>query len=105
MKEPTAPEQLFSAPFAHQSTLNPVAASQAQHEQNVKAATDFESLLLKQMINSMWAAVKSEKLLSGSNEEEMYRDMFSEQLAKELAEHQSLGIRDAVLGEMSGKKK
>jgi Rod binding domain-containing protein len=31
--------------------------------------------------------------------------MFSEQLAKELAEHQSLGIRDAVLGEMSGKKK
>lgn len=71
--------------------------------QNEKAATDFEALLLQQMVQSMWRSVPSEGMLSGSNEEAMYRDMLSEQVAKEMAETQSLGIKNAVLGEM-GKK-
>jgi flagellar protein FlgJ len=73
--------------------------------QNEKAATDFEALLLQQMVQSMWRSVPSEGMLSGSNEEAMYRDMLSEQVAKEMAETQSLGIKNAVLGEMGRKQK
>ena len=74
----------------------------AQHE---KAATDFEALLLQQMVQSMWKAVPSEGMLSGSNEEAMYRDMLSEQFSQELAKSQSLGLKEAVLGEMDKKEK
>ncbi len=78
------------------------AAAQAERE---KAATDFEALLLQQMVQSMWKAVPSEGLLSGSNEESMYRDMLSEQFSHELAKSQSLGLKEAVLGEMTKKEK
>jgi flagellar protein FlgJ len=85
------------------STLAKTQDEKTIKAQNEKAATDFEALLLQQMVQSMWRSVPSEGMLSGSNEEAMYRDMLSEQVAKEMAETQSLGIKNAVLGEM-GKK-
>jgi len=85
------------------STLAKTQDEKTIKAQNEKAATDFEALLLQQMVQSMWRSVPSEGMLSGSNEEAMYRDMLSEQVSKEMAENQSLGIKKAVLGEM-GKK-
>ena len=87
----------------NRSTLSQTQDPDKLKAQNEKAATDFEALLLQQMVQSMWRSVPSEGMLSGSNEEGMYRDMLSEQVAKEMAENQSLGIKKAVLGEM-GKK-
>lgn len=87
----------------NRSTLTQTQDPDKLKAQNEKAATDFEALLLQQMVQSMWRSVPSEGMLSGSNEEAMYRDMLSEQVAKEMAENQSLGIKQAVLGEM-GKK-
>ena len=88
----------------NRSTLDLNSSADAAKMQNEKAATDFEALLLQQMIQSMWKAVPSEGLLSGSSEEGMYRDMLAEQYAQELAQHQSMGLKDAVLGEMGRKK-
>lgn len=68
-----------------------------------KAATEFEALLLQQMLQSMWKSAPSEGMLTGSNEESLYRDMLSEQLAKEMAESQSLGLKDIVIREMTEK--
>jgi len=64
-------------------------------EEVKKAATQFEALLLHQMLNSMWATVpKSE--LTGSKEEEMYRDMLNQAMAEDIAENQSIGIKDVI---------
>lgn len=64
-------------------------------EEVKKAATQFESMLLQQMLNAMWTTVpKSE--LTGSKEEEMYRDMFNQSLADDIADKQSIGIRDVI---------
>jgi flagellar protein FlgJ len=72
-----------------------------------KAATDFESLMLHQMLNEMWKTVPKDSLLGGSNEEAQYRDMYTEALAKEIAEKQSIGVKDVLMKdfEKNAKKK
>lgn len=87
------------------STLSEASRPDLLKAQREKAATDFEALLLQQMVQSMWKTVPTEGMLSGSNEEGMYRDMLSEQFAQELAQSQSLGLKDAVLGEMNKEEK
>ena len=65
-----------------------------------KSATQFEALLLQQMFKSMWESVPKEGMLSGSREEELFRDMLNENLAKEVSEKQSIGIKKVVVNEM-----
>jgi peptidoglycan hydrolase FlgJ len=72
----------------------------SRDKETEKAATDFESLLLHQMLKSMWETIPKESLLGSSHEEELYRDMLNEALAKSFAEHKSIGIKDAVLTDM-----
>lgn len=62
-----------------------------------KAATDFEALMMHQMVNEMWKTVPKGSLLSGSSEEAQYRDMYTEALAKEIAEKQSIGVKDFLM--------
>jgi flagellar protein FlgJ len=71
-----------------------------QHTELEKAATQFEALLVGEMVKSMWATVPSEGILSGSNEEEMYRDMFNDALAQNIAEGPGLGIKRVVMEDM-----
>ncbi len=76
------------------------ASEQAELE---TAATQFESLLLNQMIKSMWTTVPEEGLLSGSREEALYRDMFNQALSDDIAKSQSIGIKDVILRELDEK--
>lgn len=69
-----------------------------------EAATQFEALLLQQMLQSMWSSVPKDGLL-GSNEEDTYRDMLNEALAKEIADGQGIGIRDVICEEMEKQEK
>ncbi len=62
-----------------------------------KAAEQFESMLVKQMMDSMWSAVPKEGLLSGSNEESMYRDMLNEAVANSIAQGKGIGVKDVIL--------
>lgn len=72
-----------------------------KQEEIREAATQFEALLLQQMLKSMWATVPSEGVLGGSREEEYYRDMLNEGLAESLAERQSIGIRDIIIKDLN----
>lgn len=60
------------------------------------AATQFEALLLHQMFKEMWNSVPKNGMLSGSREEELYRDMLNESLADSIAKQQGIGIRDVI---------
>ncbi len=62
-----------------------------------KAAEQFESMLVKQMMDSMWSTVPKEGLLSGSNEESMYRDMLNEAIANSIAQGKGIGVKDVIL--------
>ena len=70
--------------------------------QAVKAATDFEALLLQQMLDAMWKNVPNDGLVSGSHDEQTYRQMYNDALAKDIAEHQSIGVKDAILKDFKG---
>lgn len=72
------------------------AAKQASNPEEIKkAAQQFEAMLLQQMLTAMWQTVpKSE--ISGSKEEALYRDMFNQAIAEEIAEKQSIGITDVI---------
>jgi flagellar protein FlgJ len=78
------------------SNLNKSASSKSAKDVE-KAATDFEALLLKQMFDEMWKTVPQNSLLSGSNEEKQFRDMYTQALAQDIAETQSIGVKQAIL--------
>ena len=61
-----------------------------------KAAQQFEALLLQQMMKAMWRTVPKGGMLSGSNEEGMFRDMLNESLADEISKGQGVGIKQVL---------
>jgi Rod binding domain-containing protein len=61
-----------------------------------EAAKQFESLLLQQMISSMWESVPKGGLLSGGKEEQFFSDMLHEALAKSIAEGEGIGISEVL---------
>jgi flagellar protein FlgJ len=71
------------------------------NQQPEKVAQQFEALLLKQMIDSMWKTVPKEGLLSGSHEESLYRDMWNEAVATSISEGRGIGVRDVILRDIN----
>lgn len=66
-------------------------------ERTEKAATDFEALLLKQMFDEMWKTVPQGSLLGASSEEKQFRDMYTDALAQDIAQKQSIGVKQVLL--------
>lgn len=85
----------ISAETLDLSKRKPVSAE----DQTKKAAADFEALLLHQMFQSMWQGGLGGDMFA-SNEEEMYRDMLTDAVAKSVAEKQSLGMSELFVKEM-----
>lgn len=76
-----------------------VSASDRSLAEQQKAATQFEGMLLQEMLKAMWQTVPTGGLISGSREEELYRDMLNEALSESISEGQGIGIKDVVLKE------
>jgi Rod binding domain-containing protein len=68
------------------------------------AARQFESMLIQQMLKSMWQTVPNEGIFKVSREEELYRDMLNQAYAEEMSKGQGIGIKGLVEGEMDKKK-
>ena len=84
----------------------PVKPTQAQQAAEVKkAATDFEALLVDQMLKEMWKTVPQNGMLDGGNETGIYRDMFSENLAQHIAQNSSIGVRDVLIKDINRMQK
>ena len=71
---------------------------QGTGEQRLKqVATEFESLFVKQMLDSMRDTLsKEDDLLSGGFAEEVFEDMLYEEYARMMAATGSLGIADLI---------
>jgi len=81
----------FGADVKNLSTKAPL------NKQPEEAAKQFEALLVKQMLDSMWSTVPKGGIVSGSNEESLYRDMFNEALSNSISEGSGIGIKDVIL--------
>jgi peptidoglycan hydrolase FlgJ len=71
-------------------------------EQKLRAATkDFESLFIKQMLNSMKKTVNKSGLLDGGMGQEIFEDMLYDEYAKKIAETANLGISEMMFKQLS----
>ena len=67
-----------------------------------KAASGFEALLLHNMLQEMWKTTGSEGILGeDSNESQIFRDMFHQSVADEIAEGDGIGVKQFLKNELS----
>ncbi|MBN2735532.1 MAG: rod-binding protein [Spirochaetales bacterium] len=66
-----------------------------------KACTEFESLLIKQMLDVMRKTVHKTGLTDGGYAEEIFEDMLYEKYAMRMAEHGNLGLAQKVYDQLS----
>ncbi|HMO19205.1 MAG TPA: rod-binding protein [Oligoflexia bacterium] len=67
-----------------------------------KAGSGFEALLLHNMLKEMWSSTGSEGLLGeNSNESRIFRDMFNQAVADEVAKGEGIGVKKFLKKELT----
>ncbi len=100
----TAPTHInFFADFQGIAALKNEAKTQAPTALK-EAARQFESLFTQMLLKSMREANKSfgEDSLFGSDQADMYRDMFDDQIAMQLSKGKGLGLADMLVRQLQG---
>ena len=76
-------------------------AAAAENEKLRQATVDFETLFIKQMLNSMKKTVNKSGLLDGGMGQEIFEDMLYDEYAKKIADTANLGISDMMFKQLS----
>jgi murein DD-endopeptidase MepM/ murein hydrolase activator NlpD len=67
-----------------------------------KAAAEFESLFLNQMLKTMRKTIEKSELFHGGRGEEIYTSMLDEELSKSMAGAGGIGLGDVLLRQLAG---
>ena len=100
----TAPTNInFFADFQGLASLKNDAKAQAPTALK-EAARQFESLFTQMLLKSMREANKSfgEDSLFGSDQGDMYQDMFDDQIAMQMSKGKGLGLADMLVRQLQG---
>jgi flagellar protein FlgJ len=100
----TAPTHInFFADFQGIAALKNDAKAQAPTALK-EAARQFESLFTQMLLKSMREANKSfgEDSLFGSDQADMYQDMFDDQIAMQMSKGKGLGLADMLVRQLQG---
>ena len=65
-----------------------------------RAAEDFESVFVSQMMEPMFQGIKTDGMFGGGSGEQVFRSLMIQEVGKEVAAGGGIGIADAVYGEM-----
>lgn len=65
-----------------------------------KAATDFTSVFMSQMLSPMFEGIQTDDTFGGGHGEEMMRGIMLQEMGKEMAKVDNTGLTDAVKAEM-----
>ncbi len=68
-----------------------------------KAVTEFESLFIYQMLKAMRESIPKSGLLGNSREEEIYKSMLDQEMAKNLTGKGGVGLSELLLKQLSSK--
>ncbi len=66
-----------------------------------EACSDFESIFIKQMLDSMRKTVQKTGLNDGGYAEELYQDMLYDQYAEKMAQTAHLGVAELMYRQLS----
>ncbi|MFP4179791.1 MAG: rod-binding protein [Spirochaetaceae bacterium] len=65
---------------------------------------DFQSIFVKQMLDSMRKTVNKEGLMSGGHAEEIFEDMLYDEYAEQISNTADLGLDDIMYQQLSQQK-
>jgi len=65
-----------------------------------KAAEDFESVFVSQMMEPMFQGLKTDGMFGGGSGEQVFRSLMIQEVGKEISAGGGIGIADSVYGEM-----
>jgi Rod binding domain-containing protein len=80
------------------AVIKPKAASSEASTRRV--AQQFEGVLISQMLNDMFAGVKTDGMFGGGPGEEMFRSLMIDEYGKQIAMQGGLGLTDTVTREL-----
>jgi len=66
-------------------------------EKTIKAATDFEAMLIKQMMTSMTKSLDGEGFFGSATGSNLYQDLFITEVSQNMAKSQSFGLAEQIL--------
>ena len=76
-----------------------------QRDKDLKAASvQLEAILLKMIYTDMWKTVPKDELFGDDNAMDIYRDMYHEELTKQMAMDGGIGLADFIYKQLSEKK-
>mgnify|MGYP003571316794 CR=1 FL=1 len=73
----------------------------ARNEEIRKASVQLEAIMLKLMYNKMWETVPKDTLFGDDNAMDIYRDMYHEELTKQMAEDGGIGLANFIYEQMT----
>ena len=65
------------------------------------ASIQMEALMLKMLYDNMWKTVPKDELFGDDNAMDIYRDMYHEELAKNMAMNGGIGLADFIYNQLS----
>ena len=65
-----------------------------------KAAKDYESVFISQMLGAMFSGIKSDGITGGGQGEEMFRSLMVDQFSKSIVQRGGFGIADHMKAEL-----
>jgi Rod binding domain-containing protein len=66
----------------------------------VKAAKDFEAVLVTQMLGEMFSGVQTDGMFGGGQGEEMFRSLMLDQYGKNIVQQGGFGFADSIQREL-----
>ena len=94
------PIPVSSAIDSFRAGLKPPSLENVPRDDVQKAARDFESFFLSQMLESMFAGVPTAGMFGGGPAEGIYRSLMLQQYGRMISEAGGVGIADSVFREI-----
>lgn len=73
---------------------------QGSREEMEKAAKDFESVFMAQMLKPMWEGMETDPVFGGGPGEDVMRDLLVQEYGKSMTAADEFGLSQAVMEEM-----
>ena len=88
--------------LAHQPALQQTLPLQrgVDPAQTRESAIQFEAVFISQMLQHMFAGIKTDPMFGGGQAEDIYRSMLVEQFGTEMARSGGIGLANAVTREL-----
>ena len=79
-------------------------AEVAQRNKDIRdASVQLEAIALKMLYTEMWKTVPKDELFGDDNAMEIWRDMYNEELTKQIAQDGGIGLADLIYRQLTQK--